>query len=399
MPTLLQNARVLCGDSSINAGDVCDLFIAGGRIVAAGKSLDAGNVKVRTVDLEGRIVAPGLVDGHVHFIGAAGDEGYRSKTPEIFMSHFMRGGVTTAVGCLGFGLGNESVEELYVKAQTLRDDGLNAFIYTGAFRVPSPSITGSVATDIALLPYVVGVKIAIADGCSSIPTRCEFARVAGDAWTAGLQSGKSGVLQVHVGHHGDPFDFLLGVSGNAGVPLSQFIPTHCNWDDDLVAAAPEYAKHGGYVDYSTILDTERGSVTSTAASKAVIKALDAGAPLEKLSMSSDGNVGMPIRDENGVQQGLYLERVGSLWHEARRLIDSGLEVERAISLVTANPARRIGLYPEKGVIRLGGDADLIVLGANHEIESVYVNGVLGFDEDKPMLFSNFEKDIERERGA
>ena len=392
MLTLLKNARTVCTDDSIQ-GDVSDLLLAGGKIVRAGRGLETGGLAAEVFDAEGRVVAPGLVDGHVHFIGAAGDEGYRSKTPEIFMSHFMRGGVTTAVGCLGFGLGCESVEQLYVKAQTLRDEGLNAYIYTGAFRVPSPSITESTASDVAMLPFVIGVKIAIADGCSSSPSVAEFGRIAGQAWSAGLQAGKAGAMQIHVGHHGDPFDFLLRVSADSGVPLAQFIPTHCNWNDDLVSSAPEYAKKGGYVDYSTILDTARGSLTSTAASVAVIKALDAGASLESLSMSTDGNVGMPIRDENKVQHGLYLERVSSLWHEAKALISGGLEMEKAVSLVTKNPAKRAGLYPRKGVLRIGGDADLVVLGANNDIERVFVNGTPGFDEKGPKLFSFFEKDI------
>ena len=396
MLTLLKNANIVCGDSAFKQGEVCDLLLAGGKIVEAGKRIDPGNLDIQQVDLEGRFVAPGLVDGHVHFIGAAGDETYTSKTPEIFMSHFMRGGVTTAVGCLGFGHGLESVEHLYVKAQALRADGLSTYIYTGAFYVPSPSITKSAGMDIALFPYVIGVKIAIADPCSSVPSVAEFARASSEAWAAGLQSGKSGAMQVHVGFHGDPFEFLMKVHEESGIPLTQFIPTHCNWSDNLVALASGYAKKNGYVDYSTILDGARGSLTSVAASKAVQQALSAGAPLEKLSLSSDGNVGMPIRDENKVQHGLYLERVGSLWHEVRALIEGGLELEKAVSLATVNPARRLGLYPQKGIIKVGSDADLIVLNEKHEIERVYVGGKLGLEGGKPKLFSHFEKDIIKE---
>jgi beta-aspartyl-dipeptidase (metallo-type) len=393
MLILLQNAKVICPGWAEKGDPIVDIFIAGGKIAAAGKGLEFVNVPFEAVDLEGQLLAPGFVDGHVHFIGAAGDEGYASKTPEIFMSHFMRGGVTTAVGCLGFGIGSESLEQLYVKTQTLRSEGLSAYMYTGSFKIPTPSITGSPASDVAMLPWVIGVKIAIADGCSWHPTPDEFARVAGEAWVAGLQSGKSGVMQVHVGRYGDPFEFLASVGEKTGIPLTQFVPTHCNWSDELAQSAPGYAKKGGYVDYSTILDKSRGSLTSVAAHKAVEMALDAGAPIETLSLSTDGNVGMPIRGEDNVQQGLYLERVSSLHHEVRALIRDGMDEKRAISLATANPARRLGLFPRKGAVRVGADADLIVMDNNYEITWVFSRGRVGFSGGDPRLLSLFEKDV------
>ena len=395
MIKLLKNARLVADEVSGSKDEVRDILIAGGKIAAIDKKIELGNIRATEIDAGGRRVLPGLVDGHVHFIGAAGDEGYTSKTPEIFLSHFMRGGVTTAVGCLGFGRGCESVEQLYTKAQALRSEGLSAFIYSGAFRVPSPSITESTATDVAMLPWVIGVKIAIADGCSSQPTITEFARIASEAWAAGMQSGKSGVMQVHVGHHGDPFSWLFEVQKASGVPITQFIPTHCNWSKDLVEMSSAYAKKGGLVDYSTILDTARGSLTSVAASKAVMHALDSGAPISNITMSSDGNVGMPIRDEKGVQHGLYLERVSSLWHEVAALVRLGLPLEDASSIASKNPALRLGLH-SKGALKPGYDADILVIGDDLKIDWVFAGGKIGLEEGVPKIFSHFEKDIVQE---
>ncbi len=390
---LLRNARPLLADPAALRGGVVDILVAGGSIVALEPRLDTGGLDVFELDLEGRYALPGLVDGHVHFLGAAGDEGLSSKTPEIFLGSFMRGGVTTAVGCLGFGRGNESLKHLWIKAQTLAAEGLSTYMYTGNFETPSPSITGSPAEDIVLVPQVRGVKTTIADSCSSHPSVEEMARLASESYIAGLQSGKPGMLHVHVGHHGDPYFFLEKVREHSGVPSKQLVPTHCNWSDDLVEGAVEYALRGGYVDFSTILDTARGSKTSVKAGRAVRRMLDGGAPLERITLSTDGNVGMPIRNAEGEQTGLYLERVSSLWDEIRDLIADGMPPGDAVALGSRSPAQRLGLFPRKGFLGKGSDADIVVLGDKWEIEYVYLGGRLGLDRGEPVIRSLFEADI------
>lgn len=390
---LLRHARPLLADRPLPPGGVVDLLLAGRSIVAMEPHLDPGGLSVRTRDLEGRYVFPGLVDGHVHFLGAAGDEGFASKTPEIFLSDFLRGGVTTAVGCLGFGRGNESLTHLWIKAQTLASEGLSTYMYTGNFRTPSPSITGSPAEDIVLVPQVRGIKTSLADCCSSHPSVEEFARLASEGYIAGLQSGKPGMLHVHVGHHGDPYTFLSAVRDRSGVPWNQLIPTHCNWNPDLVEGATEYVRKGGYVDCSTILDTARGSKTSVKAGRAVRRMLDGGAPWDHITLSSDGNVGMPLRNEAGEQIGLYLERVSSLWEEIRDLIRDGMPPEEAIVLGSRHPAQRLGLFPRKGSLEVGGDADIVVAGEDWDIEDVYLGGRLGLERGEPVLRSLFETDV------
>jgi len=395
---LLRNARVLLGEHQAKQGEKMDILIAGERIVAMQEGIETGNLLVEETDLGGSFVSPGLVDAHVHFTGATWDDGFTSKTPEIFLSDFMRGGVTSAVGVLAFGYGCEDLKNLNCKVQALRDEGLSSYMYTGNFRVPSPSITDSAPEDIVMLPYVLGVKVSITDKFSSHPSIEEFARLASESYVAGLQSGKPGLLHIHVAEYGDPYDFLRKVQEISGVPSSSFVPTHCNTDQVLLEGALKYALEGNPVDFSAILEPSRGGVTTIKSSKAIEYFLEKGVAPELITLSSDGNVGLPIRDKNQKCTGLYIERVLSLWANVRAMIEDGIEPSLAISFASSNPAQRLGLYPRKGLLAVGTDADILVFSEDWNIDKVYLKGNLGLSGGEPTLFSRYEKDIRSENG-
>ena len=62
-PLLLTGGRVI--DPSRNADDVADVLLEDGRIAAVGRNIGAPD-GAETLDVRGRVVAPGLVDVHVH---------------------------------------------------------------------------------------------------------------------------------------------------------------------------------------------------------------------------------------------------------------------------------------------------------------------------------------------
>jgi beta-aspartyl-dipeptidase (metallo-type) len=64
-------------------------------------ALDALGVVVETLDADGCVVVPGLIDPHAHLIGGSGEGGYNTASPEIFLGELVLAGVTTVVGCLG----------------------------------------------------------------------------------------------------------------------------------------------------------------------------------------------------------------------------------------------------------------------------------------------------------
>jgi N-acetylglucosamine-6-phosphate deacetylase len=58
----------------------------------------------------------------------------------------------------------------------------------------------------------------------------------------------------------------------------------------------------------------------------------------------------------------------------RNMVGLGVPLASALQMVTANPARQIGLGSRKGVLAAGADADLIFLDANLEVSGVMTRG-------------------------
>ncbi len=70
---------------------------------------------------------------------------------------------------------------------------------TGAYHVPSRTITGSVEKDVAIIDRVIGVKCAISDHRSAAPDVYHLANMAAESRVGGLLGGKPGVTVFHMG--------------------------------------------------------------------------------------------------------------------------------------------------------------------------------------------------------
>ena len=56
---------------------------------------------LKTIDVKGSYVIPGLVDMHCHLTGGGGEMGPASRTPEGTIEALVEAGITTVVGILG----------------------------------------------------------------------------------------------------------------------------------------------------------------------------------------------------------------------------------------------------------------------------------------------------------
>ncbi|MEA5109190.1 Isoaspartyl dipeptidase [bioreactor metagenome] len=388
MMLLIKNAAVY---SPENKGKN-DVLIAAGKIISIASLIEVPeSLGVKIVDADGLMLTPGFIDAHVHIAGAGGEGGPASRTPELQLSDMIKAGVTTVVGCLGTDGITRSVESVLMKVKSLRAEGVSAWMYTGSYQVPIPTITGDIARDIALIEEVIGVgEVAVSDHRSSLPTVEELSRVAAHARVAGMISGKAGIVNIHLGDAKDPFRPLYKVVENSELTLRQFIPTHINRNEYIFEDAKQYAIQG-YVDITTS-SYPYFPEYEIKPSSALRQLLDAGVPAEHITFTSDACGSLPgfdpvsgdlVRLESGLP-------ASNLTELRDAVLDEKIPLETALQVLTSNPARILKLK-RKGKIAQGLDADLLLLNQNFEIHSVYALGVSLMENYKILKKGTYEK--------
>jgi len=354
-----------------------DLLIAAGKIIAIEDniSIDLPDL-VEVIDATGKLVTPGFVDSLVHITGGGGEGGYATRTPEMNVEEAFAGGVTTVIGVLGTDAETRSLENLLAKAYGLEEQGLSVFCHTGSYHFPMVTVSGSVKRDIMLIEKFIGVgEVAIADHRSSQMTPEELARLASEARVAGMLAGKSGIVSIHVGDEPAKLSKLQRVVEQTDIPISQFYPTHINRSASLLEAGFEFAKQGGYIDFTTSTTEQIIAQGEVPAAKALALAIEKGVAISQLTMSSDGNASLPTFDQHGSLIELTVGQVKSLHQSMVAAVKQYyLPFELALTSITQSPAKLLKLE-NKGVLAVGNDADINFL--NNEslaIEMVIAKG-------------------------
>ena len=353
-----------------------DLLVADGRIAWLGKGLTVPpDWPLVRVDGRGRYLVPGLVDPLAHITGGGGEGGFAFRTPELAAREALSAGVTTLVAALGTDSLTRTPAQVLGKVREFRAAGVSAYMYTGSYHLPVKTLTGSVESDIMLIPEVLGVgELAISDHRSSAPTHDELARLVSEARVAGLLAGKSGVSFFHVGDGRGALAPLRALRDGTDIPLRQLYPTHCNRNPWLFAEAIDWGRAGGWVDLTTSSFPELLDDGEQLAAEALVALLAAGVPADRISFSSDANASLPRFDGEGRLVEMRCGQIASLWQECVRACALGVSLEVALGVVTANPARALGLAG-KGVIGVGQDADLLLIAPEHlAIERVMSGG-------------------------
>lgn len=371
---------------------VQDVLVVGERIVAMGRDLQlppwAPDAPV--LNLEGRLVIPGLIDQHVHIAGGGGEGGPINRTPEIQLSDLTLAGITTVVGVLGTDGATRSVQGLLAKARALEAEGLTAFLYTGAYEVPTRTITDNPRTDLVLIDRIIGVgEIAVSDQRGSHPSPHELARLAGEARVGGMLGGKAGVVHCHVGSGPNGLEPLREVLSRWDVPTETLVPSHLNRNPDLVRDARGWGKAGGYIDLTTDIRPTTVDPEAVSAHDAAVRLRDAGVAWDRITFSSDAQGSSPIFDAEGHLKTVGIASARTLFEEVRGLVAAGLSLEEAIQPVTTHVARVLKL-PWHGRIQVGGPADLVVLDQALAIDTVIARGRVMVQKGRAVRFGRFE---------
>jgi beta-aspartyl-dipeptidase (metallo-type) len=351
-----------------------EILIGGNIILGISDKIDMPQgMDIEVIDANGLLVVPGLIDNHVHIAGAGGEGGPSTRTPELTLSRMFEGGVTTVVGCLGTDGLTRSVETVLMKAKSLRHEGASAWIWTGAYQVPTPSITGDVGRDIALIEEVIGVgELALSDHRSSYPSTGELIRITALARVGGMLGKKAGLVNIHLGDAKNPFSPLHDVINHSELKYTQFLPTHCNRNSYIFEDSKTYGKTG-YIDITTsawpyFQDEEIKPST------ALRLLLEAGVPSGHITFSSDSCGSLPGFDDQGrlvkLEMGFPSANLREL---ADSVITEKIPIETSLKVLTSNVSTILKL-PGKGFIANGMDADLLFLDSGMQMVHLLAMG-------------------------
>ena len=363
-----------------------DVFVSGGKISLIEDNINFENKKIKVIDGSGKKLTPGFIDQHVHITGGGGEGSFKTRAPEITLSKLTTGGITTVVGLLGTDGTTRSVENLVAKAKALKEEGITVFAHTGSYEYPSVTITGSVKRDICFIDEIIGVKLALSDHRAPNVSNLELQRVASDARVAGMLSGKAGIVVLHMGDGKKGLQPVREILEETEIPMKTIRPTHVNRREELLVEAFDYAKAGGKIDLTC------GIQDQLTPGKCIKRALKENVPSENITISSDGYGSWSKYDEAGNLIKMGVSSVSSLHREFKDMVkELDFSVEDALTYVTSNVAKGLEVYPRKGCVQEGSDADLLLLDENLDIDTVIANGKVMIEDKEILVYGSYEQ--------
>lgn len=350
------------------------ILTAGERIIYLSRTRPElpDQLQAEIIDVDGAAVVPSFIDGHAHITGGGGETGPASRVPPMVLSSFTRAGITSVVGVLGTDDLTRNTQTLVQQAYGLRAEGLSAWCHTGGYHIPLATLTGSARSDIVFLDPVIGVgELAISDHRSSQPTLDEFLRIASETHVAGLMTGKAGIVHCHMGDGERGLSMLEQAIATCEIPARVFNPTHINRNKPLFEQAVALARHGCYID-ATAFPCEHIEPGISAA-EAYVQFRDLGGRADRFTISSDGGGCLPAFDREGNLTRFGVGLSDTLPETLRDLTDSGVPLSEALAPLTSNVADLLKLN-QKGRLKVGMDADLVVLDENTAVRHVMARG-------------------------
>jgi dihydropyrimidinase len=397
---------IVHGGRVVTATEVLEASIAikGEKIVALGPE-NALPPAARAIDVTGKYVLPGAIDCHIHL----GPEYDDWRQGPIAAAH---AGLTTL---LGFTLHDQARERLPQAIKRLRDEVEHQSVLDFGFHVillNQPAVLDDLPEAFAL--GVTSYKMFMTYKKRGRMCSDDFILSAMDRIAAA-----GGVTQLHC-ENGDVIDYLEAKAIAAGRVHPRDFPATCpDWAEEeainraialaAFAGAPLYVVH-----LSTQLGLERIKRAQARGQRVWTETCPQYLLLSDAEMERWGpfaKIGPPLRradgpDRDALWQGLeqgHIATVGSDhaprprpqkepgWQNifvdahgasipfgttsvetmvplmySEGVVKRGLPITWMARVLAENPARIFGLYPRKGTIRVGADADLLVIDPDAE---------------------------------
>jgi len=239
-----------------------------------------------------------------------------------------------------------------------------------------------------LIEKVIGAgEIAISDHRSGQPQISELKHLAAQARVGGMLGGKAGVVHLHLGEGKRGLEPIWNILKETDIPITQFMPTHINRTHTLLEQGIRFLLAGGHIDLTAGCDDYPLELQVPS----VLKMLNKRKILnDRITVTSDGNGSMPQYNESGVLIGMGIGSVEVLWRDIRESVSNyGLPLEVALRTITSNVANVLRLK-NKGSIRVGYDADLVVLDEELYIQDVWAMGKCMLRNQQRQVWGTFE---------
>ncbi|HZV84305.1 MAG TPA: amidohydrolase [Brevundimonas sp.] len=408
-----ENMAIVGGTVFTGAGQRIEngvVILTDGRVTAVGGADTAVPGGHRVVDARGRFVTPGIIDVHSH-LGvypspgvsgmSDGNEATNPNTAQVWAEHSLwpqdpgfnaarAGGVTTLQILPG------SANLFGGRSVTVRN-------------IPSVTMQGMKFPG---APY--GVKMA----CGENPSRVYGGRNTSPATGMGNVAGYRAAFIAARDYkakwdkwredgEGSPPTRNLQLETLAGVlDGSVLVQNHCYRADEM-AVMIDIAKEFGYEITAFHHAIEAYKVAPLLAREGIcadmwtgwwgfkMEALDGVEANAALVDAPEGSCAVIHSDDAELTQRLNQEAAAAL--AAGRQIGMNISEERAISWITLNAARSLGIADQTGSLELGKRADVVIWSANPfsvyaRADQVFIDGGLSYDRMNPAYqpVSDFE---------
>jgi len=351
-----------------------DVLIRDGRIVAI-ESTITPPPEAEVMDGTGNFLVPGFIDNHVHTIGGGGEGGPATRAPRLQAGGLISCGITCAVGLLGVDGTSRGLEELYAHTLALREEGIGAYMLTGSFDVPTPTLTGNVRRDLFLIEPVIGVgEIAIGDHRSSVPSPEEVGRLAAEAIGGGRLVGKKSYINLHMGDIPGALDAIAEMLRVYGLPADRFLPTHVNRIQSLMEESARFGRLGGYLDLTTSIVPSEGYTKATEIPTAIAWLIESGIPEQRITVSSDGGGMTALRNDRGQIIGHRPCLPSGLLRDFKTMVGNGRDPGQAAAFFTSNVVDALGMEKRRGRVATGLAGDLLMFNDSCELQMVIAGG-------------------------